>query len=139
MKPTTGTGRGIVCGLLLSTLLYGCAAIERSETLDTERVLSAAGFHMKFADSADQQTNVGAMTQRTLVPHERDGEVYYVYADSKFCQCVYVGDESAYERYQRLALRKRLAEDRLQAAQMNEDAAMNWGAWGAWGPWGPWR
>jgi len=59
----------------------------------------------------------------------------YVYADAKYCNCVYAGDEAAYQRYQKLALEKQTAEDQLIAVQMNEDAAMDWEAWGA----RPWR
>jgi hypothetical protein len=29
-----------------------------------------------------------------------------------------------------------LANDNLQAAEMNEDAAMSWDTWGGWGAWG---
>jgi hypothetical protein len=28
-----------------------------------------------------------------------------------------------------------MANDQIQAAEMNQAAAMNWGMWGAWGPW----
>lgn len=113
--------------------LSGCAAIERQETESTESVLAAAGFHMKLADTPEKLAHLETLTQRKLVPHTYKGEVRYVYADAKVCKCVYAGNEAAYQRYQKLALEKRIAEDQRAAAEMNQDAAFNWGMW-AWGP-----
>lgn len=116
-------------------LLGGCAALQNQQAMDTERLLSAAGFQMKLADIPQRMAHLETLTQRKLVPHERDGKIYYVYADANACQCIYVGTEAAYQRYQKLALKKQIAEDQLNAAEMNENAAMDWGMWGPWGPW----
>lgn len=116
-------------------LLGGCAALQNQQAMDTERLLSAAGFQMKPADTPQRMAHLKTLTQRKLVPHERDGKIYYVYADANECQCIYVGTEDAYQRYQKLALKKQIAEDQLNAAEMNENAAMDWGMWGPWGPW----
>jgi hypothetical protein len=51
-----------------------------------------------------------------------------VYADATNCKCVYVGTDAAYDRYQNLQVKQRIAEN-------EEAASMNWGAWGGWGPW----
>ena len=121
-------------GLLLAMALIvtiGCA----SSTIDNERLLAAAGFQMKLAQTPEQQTRLTAKPQHELVPFNHDGDLFYVYADAKYCKCVYVGNERAYQRYERLALKQRLANDRIQAAEMNQAAAMNWGMWGPWGPW----
>ena len=70
-----------------------------------------------------------------LIPHEENGSLRFVYADADYCKCVYVGTEAAYQRYQKYAMRQDRANAQLEAAQMNEDASMNWGMWGPWGPW----
>lgn len=114
--------------------LSGCATIRRHETLDTEQTLSAAGFHMKLSDTPEKLADLRALTPRRLVPHEREGRLYYIYADPEVCRCLYVGTEPQYQEYQRLALQKRLADEELMAAQNNLNAAMNWGLWGPW-PW----
>lgn len=126
---------------LISVIAFfsGCAAIEKRDTMQMERTLAAAGFHMRFSESTTQNANTAAMTQRRLVPQVVDGRNVYIYADSEFCKCVYVGSEEAYERYQRIAIQQKLANEQMQAAEMNEDAALDWGAWGPWEPWGPWR
>ncbi|MCF8118993.1 MAG: hypothetical protein K9L83_02180 [Deltaproteobacteria bacterium] len=100
-------------------------------------MLSAAGFRIRLADTPEKLDHLKSLTQRKLVQHERNGRVYYIYADARHCKCLYAGNEEAYQRYQKLALDKQIAEDRRMAAEMNEDAAMNWGLWGPWGPWGP--
>jgi len=43
-----------------------------------------------------------------------------------------VGDPQAYAEYQRLALQKQLADERLEAAEAEESAAMDWNVWGPW-------
>jgi hypothetical protein len=53
-----------------------------------------------------------------------------VYADPEDCDCIYVGDEQAYQRYQNLRVQQGIAEQQEAAAEMNEDAAMEWDLWG---------
>lgn len=120
-----------------AALVGGCAAMQESEAMSVERTLAAAGFRMKLADTPDRLDHLKTLTQRTLVPHENDGKLYYVYADATYCKCLYTGTEEAYQRYQKLALKQKIARERMDAAEMNEDAAMNWGIWGDWGP-GAW-
>ena len=116
--------------MTMSTTLMGCTAIEKSNAMDTERVLSAAGFKMKFADTPDKLANLKTLTQRTVVPHQKDGEVYYAYADAEFCKCLYMGSQKAYQQYEKMTIEQNIA-------QMNENASMNWGMWGG-GGWAGW-
>jgi len=119
-------------GLLLAVMVaVGCGG----QVIQTERLLAAAGFQMRLADSPERQAHLATMMQRQLVPEMHDGSLRYIYADAKYCKCVYVGTEKAYQRYERYALKQRVSDQRLAAAQMNEDASMNWGMWGPWGPW----
>lgn len=120
--------------MVLTVALAGCAAMEAQETASTEQLLSAAGFKMKLADTPEKITHLQSLTQRQLVPHTRDGQIYYAYADAN-SRCLYVGDEQAYQRYQQLAAQERIAEEQRQAAEINMDAAMNWEMWGPWDPW----
>jgi hypothetical protein len=106
--------------------------IRRHQTQDTEQVLSAAGFHMKRCDTPETFASSRTRTARKLLPHQRDGQLYYVYADPEVCKCLYLGTEAQDQQYQRLALEKRLADEQLMAAQDNLSAAMNWGMWDPW-------
>jgi hypothetical protein len=109
----------------------GCSG----QVIQTERLLAAAGFQMRLADSPERQAHLATMMQRQLVPEMQDGSLRYIYADAKYCKCIYVGTEKAYQRYERYAFKQRVSDQRLAAAQINEDASMNWGMWGPWGPW----
>jgi hypothetical protein len=106
----------------------GCTAIRQSSAVDHERTLAAAGFQMKLADTGERATQVAGLPQRKLTRVPYQGEIRWVYADSQFCKCAYVGTEAAYDRYQRLVVGQRIAEE-------EQEAEMNWGGWGAWGPW----
>jgi hypothetical protein len=107
----------------------GCAAIQKSDAMDTERTLAAAGFQMKFATTPEQIAKANSLPQRSLTPTPGpDGKNRFVWADATYCKCIYVGTEAAYDRYQKLSVNK-------QIAQNEEMASMNWGGWGGWGPW----
>jgi hypothetical protein len=104
----------------------GCKTIEQSDAMDNERTLAAAGFHMKFATTQAQIAQAAALPQRKLTPVPGpDGRNRFVYADSQFCKCVYVGTDKEYDRYQNLEVKKEIAEN-------EEAAAMDWDAWGPW-------
>lgn len=116
------------------TTLTACAAMEASNARKTEQTLAASGFRIKLGDTPDQMAHIQTLTQHQLVPHEKDGTVYYVYADATTCKCLYWGNEESYQRYQQLALQQQIADEQQSAAMMNQNAAMNWGMWGM-GPW----
>ena len=120
-----------------AVMFTACAAIQNRDAIEMERVLAASGFQMRLADSPQKLDHLKSMTQRKLVLHQHNDKIYYVYADATFCQCLYVGNEKAYQRYQKLSIEKNIAEHQRMAAEMNENSAMNWGLWGPWGPWGP--
>ncbi len=117
---------------VVGTALSACAAMERTAALDTENMLSASGFRMKPADTVLKSEHIDSMQQRILLSHVQDDSVYYAYADAEYCNCIYVGSERNFQEYQRLSIEQNTAE-------MNQQAAMNWGPWGGWnngmGPW----
>ena len=127
-----------IIGLLSITGLLaagGCAAIEKTNTVEEERMLAAAGFQMKLADTPERMKKLAAMKQRKFikVPYG-DGTVRYVWADAEFCKCIYAGTEAAYGRYWKLAMNQAIAADEAQAAMASD----LYGDSAAWGPWGPW-
>ncbi len=135
--PRAGHATGIAAVLVtLGIALAGCAAYQNHQAIQTERVLSAAGFQTKLADTPEKLASLEALPQRKLVPHTRhDGILFYVYADASACKCLYVGSQKAYQRYQEITIRQKDAEDKKMAAEMNQNAAMDWGLWEPWGPW----
>jgi hypothetical protein len=112
----------------------GCATIRWHQAVETEQALAAAGFVMKLGDTPDKLANLRSQPPRRLVPQERDGRVYYTYADPDACRCLYVGTEAQYQAYQRYTIAKRSADEELMAAQDDLTASVNWGLWAPW-PW----
>jgi len=110
---------------VLGIVLAGCAAMQKSETTDTEQMLAAAGFNMRPADTPEKLAHLKTLTQRKLISHERDGKVYFVYADADNCKCLYAGNQENYQSYEKLSMKQNIAE-------MNEAAPMDWGMWGPW-------
>jgi hypothetical protein len=122
--------------VIWAVALAGCAALQTSQTESTEQLLSASGFQLKLADTPAKQAHLNTLMPRKLVPRDRHGKIYYFYADPANGR-LYIGDEQAYQNFQAMAVQKQIADERVQAAEMNADAAMDWGMWGMWGP-GPW-
>ncbi len=126
---------GFSLAIFFLALLAGCQTIENENAASAEQMLAAAGFQMKLAETPEQLANLQQMTQRKLVPHTKDGQTLYVYADADYCKCVYVGNEKNNQEYQKMSFQKDLADEKETTALLNEDASMNWGFWGPWGPW----
>ena len=104
---------GLVSALIA---IGGCATIRWHKAVETEHALAAAGFVMKLDDRPDKLANLRTQPPRRLVPQERDGRVYYTYADPDACRCLYVGIEARYQAYQRYTIAKRIADEELIAA-----------------------
>ena len=120
--------------VLLATAfaLGGCAAMRRHEARDTGDLLVSAGFTTKSADTPERAQQLHAMPPLKLVSESEDGNVVYRYADPYSCDCLYVGDQQAYAEYKRLALQRQIADERLEAAEAEDSAAIDWSLWGPW-------
>jgi hypothetical protein len=93
----------VVLALIAALPLAGCAAMQRGEAQDTERLLAAAGFQAQQADTPEKLANLRTMPPRKLVSQSKGGNFEYAYADPDYCQCLYVGGPTEYAAYQRLA------------------------------------
>jgi hypothetical protein len=122
----------IVLGFALA-LLTGC---QSTQVLQEEDGLSAAGFSVLIADTAQRQDMMNRLPPNQFVQRVSGDTVHYVYADPTVCGCLYIGTQQAFEQYvsnQRLDF-----EEAQRIAYLNfYDAAWNWDAWGPWGPLGP--
>jgi hypothetical protein len=123
----------IICALWAVVLfvgLFGCTYFRKQDADKTEATLAAAGFRMKPADTPKRQAALSQLPVRKLVSRVHDGKVFYFYADPDFCKCLYVGSEAEYSKYRQLAIQQKIAQEQVDAAEMNEDAMMDWGMWG---------
>jgi hypothetical protein len=118
----------LISVLLAAIFTSGCASMSASST---EPLLSAAGFVSRTPQNAQQQELYNAMPAYKVHRGSYKGKIIYAYKDEKK-GVAYVGDESAYQRYQKLAVERQIARDQYAAAEMNRNMAYGW--YGAYGP-----
>jgi len=120
--------------IALGMVITGCAS---QGTFQTQMDLGSCGFAWKIADTPEKLKQVESFPQRQIVHREKDGKVYYIYADARDCKCVYIGDEKAYQQYKQFVFEKRQDRKNDIAAEQAATITMDSGFWGAFGPW-PW-
>ena len=111
--------------LLVSISLLSCTfgpKPTRSTPSNLEGMLLDAGFVSNPADTPEKMARIRSEVQRKVIPVQEDGQIYYLYADADFCQCLYVGDESAFGRFEGLMNMERIErntciDDRLRSTQ----------------------
>jgi hypothetical protein len=108
---------------LVSWVLAGCAETPRQRAHRLEPMLSAAGFHMVAADTPQRQQELSSHTPLKVRYYFANGKPHYWFADPYVCNCVYIGNEADYQKYQQLKLQQQTVEREQAAAAMNEDAA----------------
>jgi len=122
-----GARRGLPI-LVIAVLLPACSAFQETPAQKAQRidpVLSAAGFHMVAADSPKRQEVLASTAPLTMRYYlAKDGKPRYFFADPYQCNCLYEGDEKAYQRYQYLRLQQKLVNEEEQGAELNQSAAM---------------
>jgi hypothetical protein len=128
------TGFNLAGALTLLMLALGCTS---TQTQNKENLLIAAGFKVIVPSTASQQQKLRALPAGKVTLVQKNGKIYYVFPDAANNQA-YVGGPQQYQAYKQLRLANKLANENLEAAEMNQDASMDWGGWGGWG--GPgWR
>src|SRR4030095_16771461 len=88
--------RRAVVGLLGALGLAGCAALQTGDVASAERVLTAAGFQARPADTPEKLAHLESLPPRKVLLQPQNGERRYVYADPTSCKCLYVGGEEQY-------------------------------------------
>ena len=117
----------ILAALGLCIAATACApAVQHKEDM-----LAAAGFTLVPADTSQRQAALADLPPHKFIHQVRNGRVLFVYADPTICDCLYIGDQAAYDRYRANVFAKNLANEQAMTAQINE---MNWGPWELGGP-----
>jgi hypothetical protein len=116
----------LIGALALAVLAVGCAHTEQ-----TENLLSSAGFTAMVAATPQQQQHLKTLPPYQVKAIRRNGKTYYVYADPAHNQ-IYIGTQFQYYRYRDMRLAKNLAQENVQALELNTDSEMGWNVWGPW-------
>ncbi len=130
-KPSALRIRPVLAAALLAlAATAGCTMIEHQQANSTEQLLAAGGFSIKAADTPQKLAALQQMKQRKLLRRKGpDGNPQFLFADAQFCRCLYVGDEAAYQNYQRLSVQQQIADDNREAAldaSMDSPWAYDW-------------
>ena len=123
------TGFSLIGAFALLILTVGCAGMQ---TQSKENLLIAAGFKTVVPKTAAQQKKLQALPPDKVALVQKDGKTYYVFPDAANNRAL-VGGPKQYQSYQQLRLANKLANENLEAAEMNQDASMSWGTWGGMG------
>jgi hypothetical protein len=115
-----------ISALVLLIIAVGCASIQHKENL-----LVSAGFKVITPTKPDQVALLPTLPADKVTRISYKGKTYYVMPDRAH-NVAYVGGPKQYRAYQQLRLQNQLANENLEAAEMNQAAAMNWGMWGGW-------
>ena len=107
---------------IVSFMLWGCAESPQHRAQRLEPMLSAAGFNMLPADTPSGSEG-WRPTPLKMRYHFSNGKPHYWFADPYVCNCVYVGNEAEFQKYQQLKLQQQMVEREQAAAEMNENAA----------------
>jgi hypothetical protein len=109
--------------LAVCVVVSACAA----QVQNKEDMLAAAGFTLVPANTPQRQASLTSLPPHKFSHQVRNNVVIYTYADPTICDCLYVGNQAAYDRYRQEVFAKNIANEQQMTAQINE---MNWGPWG---------
>jgi hypothetical protein len=107
---------------VVCTAMAACSQVQNKEDM-----LAAAGFTVVPANTPQRQASLKSMPPHKFVQQVRNNAVIFTYADPTICDCMYVGNQAAYDRYRRDVFVKNIADEQEMTAQMNQ---MDWGPWG---------
>lgn len=82
----------------IALALLAFTALPVLAQLATDMKLEDAGFKMKEANTPQKMARLTSIPARIFVPHRKNGQLYYVYADPQ-CRCAFVGDANAMQAY----------------------------------------
>jgi hypothetical protein len=111
--------------MLILLALAGCAG----DVQGTEHMLAASGFAMEPANTPQTQNELALLPPHQLVLRSTGapGEAQtYAYADPDICHCLWVGNAQNYQYFEHLLVQQQIANQNMEAAQMNENAALQW-------------
>jgi hypothetical protein len=114
-------------GLLLLAACAGLTACAAQVQQQKEDLLAAAGFTLVPADTPQRQAKLASLPPHKFSHQVRNNQVIFVYADPTICDCLYVGNQAAYDRYRQEVFAKNIANEQAMTA---ESYQMDWGGWG---------
>ncbi|MBV8273802.1 MAG: hypothetical protein JO170_00890 [Verrucomicrobia bacterium] len=122
---------GFVGSMALAVVAVSCSSMQ-TQVQSKEDLLVAAGFQVIVPKTSAQQQKLQTLPADRVTLVQFGGKTYYVFPDAPHNQA-YVGGPAQFQSYLQLRLANKLANENLEAAEMNRDASLGWGGWGGWG------
>ena len=88
-------------------------------------LLLSAGFTTQRADAPEFLAAFGMLPPHTFAIKTASGRPTWLFAGPAGCNCVYVGDEAAWDRFQRELVDQRLAAQQLQTDKLSKPLGAN--------------
>src|ERR1044071_4324452 len=90
--------------VIVAALCLAAGCVNNSPSTETPTVskadaLLASGFKMVPANTPERQTALRQLPPQKVVRQVRNDKVVFVYADPVNCNCLYVGNATAYGAY----------------------------------------
>ena len=126
---------GSICAAV--ALGLGACASTQERVQHKEDLLEAAGFTMRPADTPARESELKSLPPLKFVTRVKGDDVEYLYADPLVCNCLYTGDQKAFDNYKHELFERHLADQQQLTAEMYQEPPGWWYGW-RWGPWG-WR
>ena len=128
----------LIAGISVCVALSGCETLGQ-RVKDKEDLLAAAGFTVQLANTPQRVASLRALPANKFIPEAKGSGVRYVYADPIVCNCLYVGDQTAFNAYKKEVFTRNIVNEQQLTAETYSDQ-WSWAGWdwGAWGPRGWW-
>lgn len=123
-------------GICISILVWLSACASMSRRVESkEDLLAAAGFDVRPATSPQGEAELKSLPPNKVVTHAKGDHVMYLYADPLVCNCLYTGDQQAFDNYKREVFQDHLVDQQQLTAEMYREPPGWWYGW-SWEPWG---
>ena len=96
--------------MLIFAFLIGCAGTGKMSPFQMDEMLVRAGFKLHTADTPKKLDFLKSLPQNELVHKTYNEKMFYFYVDGSSCQCLYVGDEQAYQRFKQSVKEEQMDE-----------------------------
>jgi hypothetical protein len=114
-------------------LITTCAAMAAcSPPQNKGDMLANAGFNVVPANTPQRQASLAKLPPHKFVHRTHNNVPVIVYADPTICDCLYVGNQAAYDRYRQQVFAQNMANEQERTAQISE-AGWGEGDYSVWG------
>ena len=125
---------GLIACAALCLAVCGCQTVAQ-RVADKEDLLAAAGFTVQPANSPQRLASLHTLPANKFVPDSAGDKLKYIYADPIVCNCLYVGDQAAFDAYKKEVFTRNIVSQQEVTAETYSEQ-WDWARWD-WGPWGP--